>query len=161
MRALFWLLAVFAAAVAFAIMGRGNDGYALFVYPPWRVELSLIFFFILLVAAFAALYMLARLTHHTLKLPVHVRAYRERRRLARASSLASRLSDSISRSRRASSSWVAPMRVRASYQPYPPASTNTPTTAMESATERRRNTDTAVDQIVGVCRESLMPMRAK
>ena len=84
MRALFWLLAVFAAAVAFAIMGRGNDGYALFVYPPWRVELSLIFFFILLVAAFAALYMLARLTHHTLKLPVHVRAYRERRRLARA-----------------------------------------------------------------------------
>jgi len=84
MRALFWLLAVFAAAVAFAIIGRGNDGYALFVYPPWRIELSLIFFFVLVAAAFVALYAVARLLHHTMQLPVHVRAYRERRRLARA-----------------------------------------------------------------------------
>ena len=49
MKALFWLLAVFAGAVALAIIGRGNEGYALFVYPPWRVELSLIFFIVLAV----------------------------------------------------------------------------------------------------------------
>ncbi len=84
MRALFWLLAVFACAVALAIIGRGNDGYALFVYPPWRVELSLIFFFVLFAAAFAVVYLLARLLHHTLHLPVHVRSYRERMRTAKA-----------------------------------------------------------------------------
>lgn len=84
MRALFWLLAVFAAAVALAIVGRGSEGYALFVYPPWRVELSLIFFFVLLALTFVALYMLARMVHHTLELPAHVRAFRERRRLAKA-----------------------------------------------------------------------------
>ena len=84
MRALFWLLAVFACAVALAIIGRGNEGYALFVYPPWRVELSLIFFFVLFAASFGVVYALARLVHHTLELPVHVRAYRERRRTAQA-----------------------------------------------------------------------------
>ncbi len=84
MRALFWLLVVFAAAVALAIFGRSNEGYALFVYPPWRVELSLIFFLVLLAAAYVVLYMLSRLVHHTLQFPVHVRAYRERRRLAQA-----------------------------------------------------------------------------
>lgn len=84
MRALFWLLAVFAAAVAFAIIGRSSEGYALFVFPPWRVELSLIFFCVLLAAGFAALYLLTRMVHHTLQLPAHVRAFRERRRLAKA-----------------------------------------------------------------------------
>ena len=84
MRALFWLLAVFAGAVALAIIGRGNAGYALFVYPPWRVELSLIFFFMLLAATFGVLYTVARLVHHTLQLPAHVRAYHERRRTGKA-----------------------------------------------------------------------------
>ncbi|MSP97587.1 MAG: heme biosynthesis protein HemY [Betaproteobacteria bacterium] len=84
MRTLFWLLAVFASAVALAIIGRGNEGYALFVYPPWRAELSLIFFFVLSAAAFAVFYLLARLVHHALQLPVHVRAYRIRRRIAKA-----------------------------------------------------------------------------
>ena len=84
MRALFWLLAVFACAVALAIIGRGNEGYALFVYPPWRVELSLIFFLVLFAASFGVVYLLARLVHHTIELPAHVRAYRERRRAAQA-----------------------------------------------------------------------------
>lgn len=84
MRALFWLLAVFASAVALAIVGRGNDGYALFVYPPWRVELSLILFLAVLVGAFAVLYALSRMIHHTLYLPLYVKAFRERRRLAKA-----------------------------------------------------------------------------
>ena len=84
MKALFWLLAVFAGAVALAIIGRGNEGYALFVYPPWRVELSLIFFIVLAAALFVVLYLSARLVHHTLNLPLHVRAYRERRRAEKA-----------------------------------------------------------------------------
>ncbi len=84
MKALFWLLVVFACAVALAIIGRGNDGYALFVYPPWRVELSLIFFFVLFAASFGVVYALARVLYHTFALPVHVRSYRERVRAARA-----------------------------------------------------------------------------
>jgi uncharacterized protein HemY len=39
MKALLWLLAVFAAAVALVILGRVDAGYALFVYPPWRIEM--------------------------------------------------------------------------------------------------------------------------
>lgn len=84
MKALFWLLAVFACAVALAIIGRGNDGYALFVYPPWRVEISLIFFFVLFASAFGVVYLLARMLHHMFELPEHVRAYRERMRTAKA-----------------------------------------------------------------------------
>lgn len=80
MKALVWLLLAFAAAVAIAIVGRGNDGYVLFVYAPWRVEMSLVFFGLLAAAVFAVLYVALRLSHHTLALPVHVRAYRERRR---------------------------------------------------------------------------------
>ena len=40
MRSLFWLLAVFAAAVALVLLGRIDAGYAMLVYPPWRVEMS-------------------------------------------------------------------------------------------------------------------------
>ena len=92
MKALVWLLLAFAAAATIAILGRGSEAYALFVYPPWRIELSLIFFGLLAVLVFAALYALARLVHNTLSLPVHVRAYRERRRKELAlSALASAL----------------------------------------------------------------------
>ena len=84
MRALFWLLAVFAGAVALAIIGRGNEGYALFVYPPWRVELSLIFFAVVLAACFTVLFFFVRVIQHTLNLPLHVRNYRKRRQAEKA-----------------------------------------------------------------------------
>jgi len=44
MRSLFWLLAVFAAAVALVLLGRVDAGYVLFIYPPYRVEVSMLFF---------------------------------------------------------------------------------------------------------------------
>jgi HemY protein len=81
---LFWLLAVFAAAVAVVIAGRVEPGYVLFVYPPWRVELSMILFAALAVIAFALLYAATRLLGHALSLPSQVRAYRIRRRRERA-----------------------------------------------------------------------------
>lgn len=84
MRALLWLLAVFAAAALIAVGGRVNDGYALLVYPPYRMELSLVFFGVLLVLAFLVVYAAFRIVHHILQLPVHVRVYRERRRKAQA-----------------------------------------------------------------------------
>lgn len=84
MRALFWLVAVFAAAVALALAGRVGEGYALIVYPPWRVELSLLLFALATAAAFALLYLAVRLIGHTLALPDYVRAFRARRRREQA-----------------------------------------------------------------------------
>jgi len=84
MKSLLWLLAVFAAAVALVILGRVDAGYALFVYPPYRVEMSMLFFAIALLAAFLALYTLFRLLSHAIALPAHVRVFRARRRRERA-----------------------------------------------------------------------------
>jgi len=50
MRALFWLLAVFAGAVALVLFGHADNGYVLFVYPPYRLETSLLFFGVAAVA---------------------------------------------------------------------------------------------------------------
>jgi HemY protein len=86
MRSLFWLLAVFAAAVALALAGRVGDGYVLFVYPPWRAEVSLLLFVLALAAAFGAVYATVRLIGHTLALPAQVRAFRERRKREHAQS---------------------------------------------------------------------------
>ena len=84
MRGLFWLVAVFAAAVAFALAGRFGEGYVLVVYPPWRVEVSLLLAVLALAAAFGASYVAVRLIGHTLALPTQVRAYRERRKREQA-----------------------------------------------------------------------------
>jgi HemY protein len=92
MRSLFWLLAVFAAAVAIVILGRVDAGYVMFVYPPYRVELTMLFFAVAAVVSFFLLYGLLRLMGQVLALPATVRAYRSRRRRERAhSALASAL----------------------------------------------------------------------
>jgi len=92
MRWLFWLVAVFAAAVALAITGRVGEGYLVLVYPPWRVEISLLLSIFTLAAVFGAVYFAVRLTGHTLALPSQVRAVRDRRKRAQAqSALASAL----------------------------------------------------------------------
>ena len=84
MRALFWLMAVFAAAVALALAGRLGEGYVLVVYPPWRVEISMLLFILALAAAFCAAYLAVRLVSHTLELPEHVQAFRARRKREQA-----------------------------------------------------------------------------
>ena len=83
MRSLFWLLAVFAAAVAMVIVGRIDAGYVLFIYPPYRVELSMLLFAIALVATFLLLYALLRLLNARLSLLTRDEAgYREDLRTA-------------------------------------------------------------------------------
>lgn len=84
MRFLFWLLALFSAAVLLAIAGRYNDGYALFVLPPWRVEISLNLLALVMVGGFALLYVLLRLVVRTLRMPQAVREFRARRRREKA-----------------------------------------------------------------------------
>ena len=83
-KTLLWLVAVFAAAVALALAGRLGEGYLVIVYPPWRVEVSLLLAILALLAVFAALYAGTRLVDHTLALPSQVRAFRERRRREQA-----------------------------------------------------------------------------
>jgi len=84
MSALFWLLAVFAAAVALVVLGRQEAGYVLLIYPPYRIEVSLIFFVLMMLAAFIILHVLLRVLRHALSLPATVRAHRARRRRERA-----------------------------------------------------------------------------
>jgi len=84
MRSLFWLLAVFAAAVALVILGRVDAGYVLFIFPPYRVELTMLAFALAAVASFVVLYALLRLLGQALALPATVRTYRARRRRERA-----------------------------------------------------------------------------
>jgi HemY protein len=84
MKSLFWLLAVFAAAVALVVLGRVNAGYVLFVFPPWRVEFTMLAFSITALALFFVLYWIFRLLGQTVALPASVRAYRARRRRERA-----------------------------------------------------------------------------
>jgi len=84
MKSLLWLVLVFAAAAALAVFGRTNEGYALLVYPPWRIEVSLLLGIIALLLTFALLYTVTRLIHNALDLPGQVRAYRQRRSRERA-----------------------------------------------------------------------------
>ena len=78
MKGLLWLLAAFALAAGLSVALHENEGYVLFVYSPWRIELSLNLFLVLLVAAFAGAYFVVRAVAHTLQLPAYVRAFRIR-----------------------------------------------------------------------------------
>ena len=60
MRTLLWLLTLGALAVGLALAAQYNDGYALFVLPPWRVELSLNLLVVLVVIGFLLGYLLLR-----------------------------------------------------------------------------------------------------
>lgn len=80
MRGLLWLFVLAALAVALSLAMRGNGGYALFVLPSWRVEISLNFLALIVIAGFALGYLLVRAVWHILRLPSHVRAFRRRRR---------------------------------------------------------------------------------
>jgi HemY protein len=82
-----WLisfLVVFALAVVVSLAIRYGEGYALLVYPPYRVEISLTLLLVALVAFFVLIHGLVRLTAHTVRLPATVATARRRRRMSRA-----------------------------------------------------------------------------
>ncbi len=83
-KALVWLVIIFAAAVGVAAIGRVSDGYVLIVHPPYQIELSLLLFVGALLLAFGLLYLVTRFAHHVLALPGYVSAYRAARRAKRA-----------------------------------------------------------------------------
>lgn len=86
MRFLFWFLLLAVAAVVAALALRLNAGYALFVAPPYRVELSLNLLLALIVGGFLLLYLAIRLVVRTLRLPAQVQTLRRQQKLDRARS---------------------------------------------------------------------------
>jgi len=83
-RILFWFLLLAGTAVAVALVARLTSGYALFVAPPYRVELSLNLLLVLAFAAFVACYATLRVVRHALGLPEQVRQHRRRQQQERA-----------------------------------------------------------------------------
>lgn len=83
MRALIWLIGIFALAAGVAMLAGLNEGYVLVVFPPWRAQLSLNLLLVLLVLGFVLGYLLIRLVRRTLALPAAVGQWRERRRRQR------------------------------------------------------------------------------
>ena len=84
MRFLFWFLLLAVAAVVAALAAKLSNGYALFVAAPYRIELSLPFFLILMVGGFITLYLLLRAIARTMQLPAQVREWRRRQKQERA-----------------------------------------------------------------------------
>lgn len=79
MRGLFWILALFALAAAVALGASLNDGYALIVLHPWRLEISLNFLVLGLVLLFIAFHVILRAWSLTMGMPRRVQEYRRRR----------------------------------------------------------------------------------
>jgi len=84
MKALAWIIVLFAVAVGVTLFARYNTGYVLLVIPPWRIEFSLNVLLVALAVAFAAGYAVVRATSATMRLPRQVREYRLARRRERA-----------------------------------------------------------------------------
>lgn len=80
MRALLWILAIFAVTVAITLAAKYDPGFVLLTYPPYRIELSLSLLLTLIILLFVAMYGALRLAVHTLRLPAYVRAFRLKRR---------------------------------------------------------------------------------
>jgi len=84
MRAILWILGLFALAVGLVIAARYNNGYVLLVLPPWRAEVSLNLAMVLALGLFVAAYILVRAVVITATMPARVHAFQKRRSEARA-----------------------------------------------------------------------------
>ncbi len=81
MRVLIWLLLIFALAVGFTLAGKFDPGYAILVYPPYRIELSLILFALLLLGVIVLGESLVRFAAAILSLPRQAHEYRSQKKL--------------------------------------------------------------------------------
>lgn len=84
MRALLWIVGLFALAVGLTVAARYSPGYVLVVLPFHRVELSLNLAIVLLLGAFAAAYVLVRALGLTLAMPARAAAFRREQRRTQA-----------------------------------------------------------------------------
>jgi HemY protein len=83
-RSVVWILGITAVAVAIALIGRYNQGFVMLVIPPWRIELSLNFAFVLLGCGFIVLYLLIRSVSALIQAPGNLRVWRAEKERADA-----------------------------------------------------------------------------
>src|SRR5690554_208564 len=76
MRTWFWTLVVFIAAVALALILRDHNGNVLIMVQPWRIELSLTFAVLILIATFVVLHIALRLITWVGHGPERIRSWR-------------------------------------------------------------------------------------
>ena len=84
MRLLLLFLFLGAIAVAVALFARINVGYVLLVAPPYRLEISLNAFLLLLAALFSLAYLVVRFAARLARMPREVREHRRAQQIARA-----------------------------------------------------------------------------
>ncbi len=87
LKALIWLLGLFAAAVGITLASRYNDAYVLLVWPPWRVQMSANLLLLALLMCFVAIYVLSDVVVQTVRLPGRVKQWREEKRREHAQRL--------------------------------------------------------------------------
>ncbi|WP_334187258.1 heme biosynthesis protein HemY [Noviherbaspirillum sp.] len=80
MRIFISLVILFAAAIGLAVGARFNPGNVVFFYPPYRVDLSLNFFLLLLLLVFVTLYLMLNAIRDAQRMPQRVAAYRREKR---------------------------------------------------------------------------------
>ncbi len=69
-----WVFALASGAVLLALAGRYGSGYAVFVVPPWRIELSIMMFCLIVIVSALVLYAVVRLSIRAYQLPRDLRA---------------------------------------------------------------------------------------
>ena len=84
MRSALWLAFLFALAVLIALFATGNAGHATIYFPPYRIDISLNLFIVVLLGAFIISLFTWRTISAILNLPKQAAAYRRKRREARA-----------------------------------------------------------------------------
>ncbi|HEY4542452.1 MAG TPA: heme biosynthesis protein HemY [Noviherbaspirillum sp.] len=80
MRLLISFVILFALAIGLAVGARFNPGNVVFFYPPYRVDLSLNFFILIVALSFATLLMVLAAIRATSRMPARVAAYRRAKR---------------------------------------------------------------------------------
>ena len=80
MRLSLWLLALFATAVGLAVTARFNAGNVALFYPPYRIDISLNFFLLLLVLLIVLVHVALTAIGSVGKMPSRVAAYRRHKR---------------------------------------------------------------------------------
>jgi HemY protein len=81
MRFFLWILTLFATAIGIAVLARFNPGNVVLFYPPYRVDMSLNFFAVVLVLVFVLLLAIVNAVRATMALPRRVAEYRAMRQL--------------------------------------------------------------------------------
>ena len=112
MRIALWLLALFGIAVAAALFAGNNPGSITLFWPPYRVDLSLNLFLVLLLAVFLTLHLAWRALSAFFAIPREARAWRLRQRersmqLALLDAFSQLLAGRFVRSRKAAESVLA------------------------------------------------------